>query len=435
MKESKFNIFQEIKNKKILAYNTLTTALVVLEPCVYKNIFENHDYSQRDSIQLLEMGFLIDDTFDEHQYLKSLRETVAKSDNKISNLTIATTMDCNARCYYCFEHGCHHDTMTLETADELVKYICKNWNEKQICITWFGGEPLLAPHIIDYVTKCLEERSINFISKITTNGFLLNEELCRKAKYMWHTTRIQISMDGMGEEYNKIKNYVRIDSYTNPFNVVIQNIEIALKTELLVRIRINCNPDNMQKSIAFMEYLQSKFHKFPNFNAYFAPIDTDTEIAPPIASKFENETVHPYLQIIKTEEKYGKDIRPVVNQDEYLSSLRLYPCPTNCYASCAHVFSIDSRGDLYKCHRVLGKGKKYSSGNIKTGIIKNDIYQYFCNTDFSLPECKDCKLLPVCQGGCKINAYTYHDTHACIPTKAAINEIILYYAKNMGVDC
>ncbi|MGM9677156.1 MAG: SPASM domain-containing protein, partial [Butyricicoccus sp.] len=117
------------------------------------------------------------------------------------------------------------------------------------------------------------------------------------------------------------------------------------------------------------------------------------------------------------------------------SSLRLYPCPTNCYASCPRVFSIDSHGDIYKCHRVLGKGKKYSSGNIKTGIIKNNIYQYFCNTKLSLPECETCKVLPICQGGCKINAYTYHDIHACVPTKPILNQLILYYARNMGVDC
>lgn len=53
-----------------------------------------------------------------------------------------------------------------------------------------------------------------------------------------------------------------------------------------------------------------------------------------------------------------------------LVDLKLYPSPTNCYASCPSVFAIDSKGDLYKCHRVLGKGQKYSSGNVKTGIEK-----------------------------------------------------------------
>lgn len=432
MKESKFNVFQEIKNKKILAYNTLTTALVVLEPCVYKSIFENRNYLHKDAIELLKQGFLIDDEFDEYKYLKSLREIVAKSNNKISNLIVATTMDCNARCYYCFEHGCHHDTMTLETADALVDYICKNWNGKQLCITWFGGEPLLAPHIIDYITECLEKQNINFISKITTNGFLLNENICKKAKYVWHTTRIQVSMDGMGEDYNRIKCYVNTDDSVNPFEVVIQNLETALKTGLLVHVRINSDPNNMQKMIEFMDYLQEKFGSFDNFRAYFAPIDADSKTVAPIADKFEDKKTHPYLQMIEISEKYEKNI---VNQNEYLNNLRLYPSPTNCYSSCAHIFAIDSRGDLYKCHRMLGKGKKYCSGNIKTGVIENNIYQYFCNTDFSLPECENCKLLPVCQGGCKINAYTYHDAHACVPTKAVLNELILYYARNMGVDC
>lgn len=108
----------------------------------------------------------------------------------------------------------------------------------------------------------------------------------------------------------------------------------------------------------------------------------------------------------------------------------MYPSPTNCYASCPSVFAIDSKGDLYKCHRVLGKGQKYSSGNVKTGIEKNEIYKFFCNTDLVYEECKDCKLLPVCQGGCKINAYIYKDEHACSPIKAIFPELIEEYLKN-----
>ena len=59
-----------------------------------------------------------------------------------------------------------------------------------------------------------------------------------------------------------------------------------------------------------------------------------------------------------------------------LKKLKIYPSPINCYATCPNVFSIAPDGDIYKCHRALGR-KEYASGNVKTGVIENDAYNFF----------------------------------------------------------
>lgn len=436
MKESKFNIVGEYDENHIWVYNAMTTATVFLERYEYTKIFDLHQVDGIPDIfsQLCEMGFFLDDGFDELDYLRKLRDTVAESNSKIADIMIAPTMDCNARCYYCFEAGCHHDKMSIQTADAVVKYIIDNWNHDLFNINWFGGEPLMAPDIIDYISEQLKANEVKFISRITTNGYYLTPEIALRAKEKWHTQKIQISIDALNEEYNRIKRYINAEC-DNPFERVITNLENALKLELKIRVRINFNPLKKDKVSQLMEYLQTKFGRFSGFSSYFAPIDADQKVAPTVAGRFENEIEHPYLSLIRFSQQYGyfsgndrgADGNFLYDEKGLLTSLKLYPSPTNCYASCPCVFAIDSRGDLYKCHRVLGKGSQYSSGNVSTGIIRNEIYDFFCDSDLPYKECESCKILPICQGGCKINAYIYKDEHACSPIKSIVGDLIKMY--------
>lgn len=437
MKQSRFNVDKRYKDNSHWVYNTLTTAMVVLDEEQYITYFINENFANDNSgdfSNLCEMGFFIEDEFDELQYLEELRKTVVESNKSIADIMIAPTMDCNARCYYCFEHGCHHEKMSIETADAVVEYIKENWNHELFNVTWFGGEPLLAPDIIDYISEKMRQEGIAYVSRITTNGYELTPEIVKKAVGEWHTNKIQISIDALFEEYDKVKKY-DLNQDGRSFKRVLENTKIALDAGLKVRVRINFNPLEQHKATELMDYLQHEFSKYPNFSSYFAPIDADSKTVPSIAGTFDSISEHPFFSLIKFAQKYGyyegnkrgSEGNFLYDEKGLLVDLKLYPSPTNCYASCPSVFAIDSKGDLYKCHRVLGKGKKYSSGNVKTGIVKNEIYDFFCNTSLVYDECAECKLLPICQGGCKINAYIYNDEHACSPIKAILPELIEMY--------
>ena len=114
-----------------------------------------------------------------------------------------------------------------------------------------------------------------------------------------------------------------------------------------------------------------------------------------------------------------------------LKKLKIYPSPINCYAACPNVFSVAPNGDIYKCHRALGR-KEYASGNVEMGIEENDAYKFFWNTDLTYDECNVCPILPICQGGCKINAKLYSGKEACAPSKAIIKDLILLYREDIS---
>lgn len=440
MKISKFNIAQHYK-ESILLYNTYSTSLVELTHKMYSDIFEKMLFdSYPETNTLLEMGFIVSDDTDEIEEMEKLRQCVINNNSdKIANIIIAPTLECNAHCYYCFEKGHRNGIMNTDTAVRLVQYLIEHWNNDKLGITWFGGEPLMASNIIDLVSKELSDNNINFVAKITTNGSLLNKEVITKATSYWNVDKIQITIDAIGEAYNKIKNYD--STLNNPFETVMLNIQAALNANLKIKIRINFDPEKQDIALDTMKYLTDRFDGSDNLKIYFAPIDEDEHIVKNITNNFSDMKEHPYISLIKFGRKNGlyrgfpdmedkNDLYGELDELGLLKKLKIYPSTTNCYATCPSVYSIDPYGKIYKCHRVLGQDI-FSSGNIFSGIEENAIYKFFCNTDMTYPECNDCSILPICQGGCKINAKIYGGKSACAPSKAIINELVLLYKEDM----
>lgn len=440
LKESIFNISQQLENK-ILLYNTFTTSLVELSEDLYRAVFIEKDFSLSEVPSLFSMGFLVDDSYDEIEAMENIRcDVIKNSSEKIANIIIAPTLECNAHCFYCFENGYRKGKMTIETADALVDFLVKNWNGTKLGITWFGGEPLLASDIIDYISQKLDEHNIIYGCKITTNGSLFTKELAQKAIELWHVEKVQITIDAIGDEYNRIKNYDK--EYQDAFSLVIKNVKVALSLGIKVKIRINFDPNEQHKALDTMNYLLEQFDHSNCLKIYFAPIDADDEIVKNISNEFDEYDEHPYISLIK----FGREHRlyrgfPDMEDenDEYhendahglLKKLKIYPSPINCYATCPNVFSVAPNGDIYKCHRALGR-KEYVSGNINTGVEINSAYRFFCNTNLTYEECYTCPILPICQGGCKINAQFYSGKEACAPSKAIIKDLILLYREDIS---
>ena len=408
---------------------------------LYKAIFEENDYSFPEISDLYSMGFLVDDKYNELEAMEKIRcEVIKNSTSQIANIIIAPTLECNAHCFYCFENGYRKGKMSLETADALVEFLEKHWNGEKLGITWFGGEPLLASDIIDYISTKLTEKNIIYGCKITTNGSLLDGKLAQKAIELWHVEKVQITIDAVGDKYNRIKNYDK--QYQDAFSLVMQNMQNALSMGINLKVRINFDPSKQDEALETMNYLLRRFNNANHLKIYFAPIDADDEIVKNISGNFDEYNEHPYISLIKFGRKHHlyrgfPDMEDDESTDhEYdtcglLKKLKIYPSPINCYATCPNVFSIGPNGDIYKCHRALGR-KEYASGNIKTGIEENDAYKFFCNTALTYSECAMCPILPICQGGCKINAQFYSGKEACAPSKAIIKDLILLYREDLS---
>lgn len=436
MKKSKFIIKQPgFSEGSVLIFSTMTTSIIEIEEKIYNSIFVNEQYEEyaEEVNELIDMGFLISDEQNELDLLEKLRiQTLRANNSSPSYYIICPTTACNARCFYCFEKGAVQKRMDKNTALAVANFILENHDQEHLVIQWFGGEPLLEPEIITYITDILHDNNISFDSKIITNGYLLNDGNVKLAINRWNVKIIQITIDDLENEYNRIKDYVYND--VNPFNTVMENITRGLKAGINLRIRINFNPLEYDKAIRTVEYLKNRFGTYKNFFVYLAPIDS-SEI-PPITDEFKDSNEHPLISLLNAEEdfcSFGNYDKATDESSQYDAILRKYyltPIPTSCYGGCESSLTIDSMGNIFNCHRLLGY-KEYASGNVFTGRITNEISEYYSSPYITNDECNNCTLLPLCQGGCKYRGFKYGNKHACTLIKGAVKELIKRAAKEI----
>lgn len=433
MKISQFTIAteQDDDRNNFLLYNTHTTAFVVLRKDIYMQIFVNRDFSDTQCCdQLKKMGFLVDDDFDELLALEKLR--IKGMDDPVQNVTILTTTECNARCYYCFEHGIRQYPMTQEIADATVKYIKKNYPEKQLAINWFGGEPLLNFEIIKYITAQLKESGYEIISHITTNGSLLTKEMIDYLQREYSDLSFQITIDEIGAKYGEVKRYIDI-AKEKAYGRVVQNITQLLDRHITTNVRLNFAPSKIERAKEIYVELKKAFegHDMSSLYMYFAPLtlDNDNEII----SDFHGHIEHPFLQAVKTQFDEGFPLyKPRYDETVgMVGAFGLMPNAFSCGITTKNRICIDADGTLYKCHRLSGR-KQYACGTVFDGIdTNNDYYKIFRNPIIEDEECKKCSILPICQGGCKSQRILYGNKQKCHRIKQIQGKLVNLYYKEV----
>ena len=156
----------------------------------------------------------------------------------ITDLRISITDRCNYKCIYCRtgNEGAIYGELPLAEYLRLARIFVELGVEK-IRIT--GGEPLLRPHLVDFVREVTqlriahgEDAGQRIDTAITTNGHLLAEmaEPLKQAGLR----RITVSMDAVDPE-----KFARITRVPNGFDNVLAGIRAA-KRAGLEPVKVNC---------------------------------------------------------------------------------------------------------------------------------------------------------------------------------------------------
>lgn len=258
---------QEIE-EGVLLYNTLTCAMALV----------THEEAQHltEVEGLVENWFLVPVDHNDKRLCRMARVSAMlqkKQPKGIRGYTIVTTTGCNARCPYCYEQGTKPIHMTTETAVKVAQYIISHRGEqKKIKIHWFGGEPLYNFKVMDCICNRLREHDIPYHSTMTTNGYLFSERLVEKAINLWNMKKVQITIDGTEDNYNRIKGYVHSND-RSPYHRVMENIKRLLDTGTVkVNIRVHLTHDNLDDIWALTRELVERFQGYDNLIIYYYPI-------------------------------------------------------------------------------------------------------------------------------------------------------------------
>ena len=387
-----------------LLHNVVTGQLVALDqnetaildglPALYSPSFK----------QLVDDHFLVPECYDEHQIVLGLSKILfkfAESQRKpgMTHFTILPTTACNARCYYCFEQGTARLTMSEETGKRVIDYIADTCgSEKEVRLSWFGGEPTIATERIDQICKGLKKRGIKYSSDITTNGYLLDDRMIERAVDLWNLKSAMICVDGAENNYNKIKNYV--NAKDSPYQKVMHNIGVLIKNKIHVTLRMNFDLNNYLDFDDIINDVAGRYNDSKYLKVHAHPVigeypDHTGKINHANPKWFEEKT----YELNETARKAG-----YLTYDDELPSLSFH----GCQASSDHSVTITPQGNLVKCPEQFEEDQVV--GNVDAGITNDKVLQMWKKLRIDSITCNECELYPHCMKleHCSASTKCYH---------------------------
>ncbi|MBR3746496.1 MAG: hypothetical protein IKN27_05995 [Selenomonadaceae bacterium] len=115
--------------KKIFVYNTLYNSLVKLTPEEFLELSGKKVCSDELRQKFLESGLCVAAGTNERENYRRWRLESRKHRDHLS-INVTTTLKCNARCPYCYEHGVEHLDFDETKIDALINFIKRH---KKIC--------------------------------------------------------------------------------------------------------------------------------------------------------------------------------------------------------------------------------------------------------------------------------------------------------------
>lgn len=349
---------------------------------------QNVDTEEKKRIidKLLKLKILVIDNED-NDYYDSLkfRHYLRSLQSNILTVTLAPTIWCNLKCHYCYENTKPKTIISKEVCDKFIDFLKNADSSNKLSLTWYGGEPLLAIDKIDYILGKIHSDVCNlkFIAhNIVTNGVLLNDKAISVFK-KYPLNNIQITLDGIKETHNKIR--IRHDG-SGTFDEIINNLDYFTKTSpnTNVSVRINIDKNNAQEFLLIKEFIKNKFHGKQNIYVYPGILKGDMSCQDNLFMK-------------------TKDVLSFYEQIYEADPTEIYPKiqGKGCTATCAYYYVIGPKGELYNCWEDMGKVDKEIGDIISGKLHERTMRQYiFHGHAFDDNNCKECKILPICFGGC-----------------------------------
>ena len=384
VKPSVFNFCVEAP-RKFLVYNTLYNAMIKLTPEEFLSLNGEKSCSEDLRKRFLESGLMIPADIDERESYRLWRLESRKNVNHLS-VNITTTLKCNARCPYCYEHGVKHVDFDETKIDALINFIKEHKKDSPVKLNWFGGEPFLNPKIIDTVTKRLGELGLEYESFAITNGSLITRRLIASKFKKWNLRGVQITLDGTAEQYAKRKCYV--DGQRAVFKKILNRIAWLAEANIHVDIRLNTDRENMNDILNLIYVLQARFDGKKTV-VYYPAFVTGVKDKLSDAEKVS----------------FVKEIfRAVANPEKLSINQRLYSFPRTlpCMRNDPQAFSVDVYGRVYNCEHLVGRKDK-ALGTLKRLSEKINMARL---EEPLRTECKTCVFLPKCMSGCASNMRT-----------------------------
>lgn len=354
---------------------------------------ENHPILKR----FRDRGLIVN--FDERAALEALARMACGVDKV--QLTICPTMGCNFDCPYCFENH-RVGRMSQEIQDDVVSLgarMLKVSGGKALHVTWYGGEPLLTPDIVETLSVRLmalaRESGATYSAYIITNGYLLTQDIADMLGRCG-VRGAQITLDGIGQIHDETRHLA--GGYPT-FDRIVENLR-CLRLPFRVDIRHNVHASNRNQVAPLQKLAEELSAQSGNdITCHIATVHD--------SSAAEDRSTH--VRLLCGEEADKLELSREVAS--FHAGRGIY-----CGAHRLFMAGIDDRGQLFKCwedvdkpERSFGTAHRWDPADPIATADEPDQLTRYLNTALPTddPECRECVFLPQCAGGCPTRRLYY----------------------------
>lgn len=413
MKYSQFNSIMPFEGKYAL-YNSFQQKVIFIDP-VLKELLQAGIAEFIDNLgqvhpsffeYLKNNKFLVSDEINEIEDVKKISKEV---DDNYKNymLFINPTMNCNFKCWYCYETHIKESRLAHEEIEKIKKFINFQASKKELehfSLSFFGGEPLLyfkkdIIPIIDYFKFICENNNKTFDISFTTNGYLINQNFIDYFIKNDICCSLQITLDGYLEEHDKVR---YVSNRKGSYFEIINNIKLLINNHFPVRLRVNYTNENLPNTNKipqdFLEIKQEIKDKYLKFDFHRV---------------WQNDQIDDLNLVLEKNiseiREFGFRASGTFSPNNVLDS---------CYADKRNGVVINYNGDIFKCTARDFETKKRAGFISDDGdlIWENDCLERRMNAKFNNKPCLTCKIMPLCNGGCTQHAMEHMEdsTEYCV---------------------
>lgn len=405
---SQFNTFFH-HEFSMVGYNALSNEFIILDIELfelYKAGVNENKIADLKNIHpsffdhIKNKGFIIEKNTDEIECVKKLVSSIDQND-EIFELIINPTMNCNFKCWYCYETHIKDSKMSSLTINKVILFInniLEKPNLKQFHLSWFGGEPLLYYDktilpILQKIYPLLKSKEIEFVSNFTTNGLLINQKILTDCN-LFGVDHFQITLDGHRKRHNKVR---FVNKERGSYDEIVNNIKLILKNRINVTVRINISEDTLNDKVNEIindfSDLTLEDKTFLNFS--FHKVWQE-----------EKDIQNGMIKLIN-EFKMNKLSTQTIDEVDHVRN--------SCYADKKNQATINYNGEIFKCTARDFKSENREGFLQEDGsVLWNEKHDNRMNIKFKNKPCLTCKILPICNGSCSQLALESQGQEYCV---------------------
>ncbi|MGM9759940.1 MAG: radical SAM protein [Parabacteroides sp.] len=426
MKQSNYNIYVE-EEKCVICYNTVFDNFMILSKIDYQRFMQDVDLLKIESEKvydaLVKNGFIIVDGENEFDQLVTEYDKAVCQSSQYE-LTILPTLDCNLRCWYCYEKhqaGSRFLPGVPESIIEHIKYVfLKNANLESLSVSLFGGEPLLyfREELYPLLSR-IKELMSNMKKRVSfffvTNAVCISEDWLPMFSSL--NASFQISIDGSRERHDRVK-FIP-DARTGTFDQVLGTVRKLTECieDVYITLRINYDDETLPHLLDILPEIESIDRR---------KIGIHLERVWQTAQNVENYN-NRLLQ---------KVIEEFIHHGFKVTYINFHRRTLSCKSSSYDQIIISYDGRVYKCTgrdftEDFSDGHLESDGTVNWKKAQVENRMKICT--FAHVRCKQCKFLPQCWGPCNQKQLEGKDVDLSCPLSSMemeLDDYIRYRLKN-----